>query len=104
MSLEVKAGARLRSAACTTEVVVIRAPGGSLDLRCGGTPMVALDDEVATGQSVKAPFDSGSAIGKRYVNAAGDLELLCTKAGAGSLSVGDEILEISKPKPLPASD
>jgi hypothetical protein len=32
------------------------------------------------------------------------LELLCTKAGEGAISVGETILEVKGAKPLPASD
>jgi hypothetical protein len=39
----VKPGVRLRSAVCSTEVIVVRAPGAELDVCCGGQPMVAFD-------------------------------------------------------------
>ena len=42
-------------------------------------------------------------MGKRYVDEAG-AELLVTKAGAGSLSIGTTPLEQKTAKPLPASD
>ena len=48
--------------------------------------------------------DGGTLMGKRYVNPEETLELLCTKPGAGSLGVGDTLLEIKESKPLPASD
>jgi hypothetical protein len=32
------------------------------------------------------------------------LEILVTKAGVGSLSIGDELLEVKAAKPLPSSD
>jgi hypothetical protein len=38
------------------------------------------------------------------VNAAGDLELLCTKPGKGSLADGGQPLALKEAKPLPASD
>ncbi|MDQ1449658.1 MAG: hypothetical protein QOC79_2629, partial [Actinomycetota bacterium] len=43
-------------------------------------------------------------LGKRYTDERQSLELLCTKAGRGSLSVGAEPLVLSGAKPLPASD
>jgi hypothetical protein len=49
-------------------------------------------------------FDGGVLIGKRYTDGSGDLELLCTKAGSSSLSVGDELLVLKDAKPLPSSD
>ena len=46
----------------------------------------------------------GTALGKRYVDASESLEVLCTKAGEGSLSLGDEPMVLKEAKPLPASD
>jgi hypothetical protein len=41
-------------------------------------------------------------LGKRY--GAEGLEILCTKPGQGTLSIGDEPLPVLEPKKLPASD
>ena len=43
-------------------------------------------------------------MGKRYVNEAGDLELLCTKPGDGALSAAGALLAVKGAKPLPSSD
>jgi hypothetical protein len=99
---------RLRSVVCSTEVLVIRAPEEALDVRCGGAAMVALEaapesEAGPQGGSVPA-LAEGTKTGKRYASEAHGLELLCTKAGQGSLSVGDERLETKAPKPLPSSD
>jgi hypothetical protein len=101
--LDLKAGTRLRSVTDTCEVVVVKAPGEPVDLRCGGHPFVAIDAEV-TPQSIEAGFDGGTQLGKRYADEELGLELLCTKAGEGSLSVGETLLEVKGAKPLPASD
>ncbi len=100
--MELKAGVRLRSAVDEVEVIVVKGQG-DVDLRCGGHPMVPTGDQ-APGASAEAGFDKGTLLGKRYVDESGDLEVLCTKAGASSLSVGDEPLEIKEAKPLPSSD
>jgi len=42
-------------------------------------------------------------MGKRYVDEQG-AEVLVTKAGAGSLTVGEIPLSLKEAKPLPASD
>jgi len=42
-------------------------------------------------------------MGKRYVDETG-AEVLVTKPGAGSLSVGETKLSLKEVKPLPASD
>ena len=133
-----KPGTRLRSAVCTTEVMVIQAPAAEVDVTCGGAPMVPLGTPVASGAS-RTPGVSpqaaeggaqrgaaersssglaaaqqtasagasevpGTLIGKRYVNAAGDLELLCTEPGAGTLAAAGAPLTVKGAKPLPSSD
>ena len=45
----------------------------------------------------------GNLMGKRYVDENG-AEVLVTKAGKGTLSVGSTPLTIKEAKPLPASD
>ncbi|SHN18140.1 hypothetical protein [Cryptosporangium aurantiacum] len=103
MSVLTKPGTRLRSTACTTEVVVV-AGAADVDLRCGGTSMAdAKADSPAAGEPT-APFDGGTQIGKRYVHEGTGLEVLCVRAGAGSLAVGAEPLALKAAKPLPASD
>jgi hypothetical protein len=98
-------GTRLRGAADTTEVIVVRAPAdGDIDLRCGGHPMLDLGAEPPSGQAVDPAHDGGTQLGKRYAHESTGLELLCTKAGDGALSVGSEALELKGAKPLPSSD
>jgi hypothetical protein len=104
VAMELKPGTRLRSAVCDTEVVVVRAPAQEVDLRCGGSPLLPVDAERAEGGSPAAGHDSGTLLGKRYGDEELGLEVLATKAGAGSLSIGDEPLPVKGAKPLPASD
>jgi hypothetical protein len=101
--MDLKPGTRLRSAADTTEVIVVRAPDGPVDLRCGGHSMVPAD-AAPSSTAVEPGFDEGSQLGKRYEDEASGLEVLCTKPGPGSLSVGTEPLHIKGAKPLPSSD
>jgi hypothetical protein len=102
--MDLKAGLRLRSVSDTTEVVVVRTPADDVDLRCGGHPMVALDAEAPSGATVEAGFDEGTQVGKRYADENAGLEVLCTKAGQGSLSLGVDPLPVKGAKPLPSSD
>ena len=104
MTTELKPGTRLRSVTCTTEVVVVRAPGELVELRCGGRALVGIDVSVPGDVELDAGFAGGTMLGKRYTDERGTLELLCTKAGAGSLSIGDVPMQLSGAKPLPASD
>jgi N-methylhydantoinase B/oxoprolinase/acetone carboxylase alpha subunit len=98
-----KAGSRLRSNVCATEAMVVAAPVGDVVLTCGGTPMIALAETAAGGSPADDAAD-GTQLGKRYVNEAGDLEVLCTKPGDGSLGVDGTLLVIKEAKPLPSSD
>ena len=95
-----KPGTKLKSVVCDTEVMVIRA--GATAIECGGLPMA--EERPAERQAVNPAFAEGTKIGKRYVNAAGTVELLCTKPGQGSLSIAGQALSIKDAKPLPASD
>lgn len=104
MTLELKPGTRFRSAVSNTEIVVIKAPPGSIDLRIGGHPVVPVGTDPAPGASIDPMFDDETAVGKRYTDEEGTLEVLCTRAGAGSISVGDTRLPAKDAKPLPSSD
>ncbi|HKJ25952.1 MAG TPA: hypothetical protein VKB65_14090 [Myxococcota bacterium] len=101
--MKIAAGTRWKSAVCDTQVMVVSAPDRDVSVTCGGAPLVALDAETGSGEPA-ADASAGTQIGKRYVNEAGDLELLCTKAGAGSLAADGEALAIKGAKPLPSSD
>lgn len=104
--MALKPGARLRGVADTTEVVVVRAPANDVDLRCGGHPMILVGEEPPAGPTVAVDpaFAGGTLVGKRYADEGSGLELLCTKAGDGSLSIGTEAIPVKSAKPLPSSD
>jgi len=102
--MELKAGARLRSAVDGVEAIVVKASPRAVDLRCGGHPMIPIDQQPSGDRAPEAGFEKGSLLGKRYVDDSGEFEVLCTKAGPSSLSVGDELLEVKEAKPLPSSD
>jgi hypothetical protein len=104
MTLQLKPGTKLHSVVCSTEVIVVRAPPGPVDLWCGGRAL-ATDSAAAPPDAEPEPgFDQGTMLGKRYGDEEKSFELLCTKAGRGSLSLGDVVLQLSGAKPLPASD
>lgn len=98
-----KAGARFKSAVCETQLMVIKAPAGDFDLRCGGVAMLAPTAAAPAGAALQSGGE-GTLIGKRYVNADESIELLCTKGGAGSLSLNGTPLEVKQAKQLPSSD
>ncbi|OBK86431.1 hypothetical protein A5649_20125 [Mycolicibacter heraklionensis] len=102
----IKSGTRLKSQVCDTQVIVVKTADSLDDLRAGGAPMVPLDADTPAGENSAAldpDFSGGAVMGKRYVDEAG-AEVLVTKAGAGSLSIGTAPLSIKEAKPLPASD
>ncbi|MGD9704572.1 MAG: hypothetical protein AB7Q42_19875 [Acidimicrobiia bacterium] len=105
MSMTIKPGARLFSAVCTTEMIAVRAPGGEVDITIGGVPPVS---SAAERNGAAAPVveghDGGAAMGKRYVDDAETIELLCTKPGSGVPALGGEVLHPKEAKALPASD
>jgi hypothetical protein len=103
-AVELKPGTRLRSVIDTTEVIIVKAPAEPLDVRCGGRPMVPIGADSTEVSTVEAGFDGGTQVGKRYSDTEAGIELLCTKAGSGSLSLGTELLTVQGAKPLPASD
>lgn len=95
-------GDQLASVTSATRVIVIRAPqDGGDPIECGGSPMVPAQGAPAPPPGGEAP---ATLLGKRYVNAADTLELLCTASGAGRLTYGGQPLTIRAPKALPASD
>ena len=95
------AGKRLKSAVCSTEIMVIAAPDGDVEITCGGSPMAA---DASNGGSVDPDHAGGTAIGKRYVNGDGSLEVLCVKAGDGSLAASGDALSVKDAKKLPKTD
>ncbi len=101
---QIKTGSRMRSQVCATEVMVIGAPAGDMEVTCGGVPMIDMSETPADGLSIADGADQGTVLGKRYANEAADLELLCTKPGDGSLGANGEALSLKEAKALPSSD
>jgi hypothetical protein len=93
----------MRSAVCATEAMVIAAPADSIDVRCGGVPMIAMTEE-SGGATIDPAHAGGTLMGKRYVNEAGGLELLCTKPGDGSLAADGVAMILKEARALPSSD
>jgi hypothetical protein len=99
----VKPGDRLRSRVCGTEVIVVRAPSVDTEIACGGEPM-AKNEPTTPAKANGAAAGPGTLLGKRYADEEIGLELLCTKAGHGQLSVDGRVLALRQARPLPASD
>jgi hypothetical protein len=102
--MELKAGSRLKSVVCDTEVIVVHVPNADVVLHCGGAPMIEIDGNDGDRTAISADHQAGTLLGKRYADVETGLEVLCTKAGEGSLAVGDTPLLPKEAKALPASD
>jgi hypothetical protein len=91
-------GTRLRARNSACEIVVIKGPADG-ELRCAGVPMEAAAEPAG-------PPAEGPAVelGKRYVDEAETVEVLCVKPGPGPLSLDDAPLVPKTAKPLPSSD
>lgn len=100
--VELKPGARFQSTVCTTEVIVVKGTGDA-DLTCGGAPMVPAGTAEVSGEPA-ADAAEGTLLGKRYCDEAETVELLATKAGAGSMAIAGAPLAVAQAKTLPASD
>jgi hypothetical protein len=96
-----KAGMKLKSAVCDTEVLVVKVPASGV-LACGGAPMVA--ERTGEKGAIDPAFAETTKMGKRYTDASATLEVLCIKPGAGSLSLDGVALHLKDAKPLPSSD
>lgn len=99
----IKTGSRWQSQVCDTQVIVVKAGDSLNDLRAGGVPMVPIGEATDPDATLDPKFSDGNVMGKRYVDQTG-AEVLVTKAGAGTLSVGDTALSRKEATPLPASD
>jgi hypothetical protein len=101
--MEIAAGKRLRSQACGTEVIVVRAPDQPVELTCGGSPMTS--EAAASGTPAPQPAaGEGAQLGKRYIDEPTGLELLCTRPGTAVPAADGRALTLKTAKPLPASD
>jgi hypothetical protein len=99
----IKPGLKLKSAVCATEVMVIKAPADAT-LTCGGAGMLGQKDPAPAGVAIDASQKAGCQVGKRYVNEDQSLEVLCVKAGEGSLACNGVALVTKESKKLPSSD
>ncbi len=102
--MDVKPGSRWKSVVCDTEVVVVRPPKTEITLECGGYQMIAHSEAKPEGKAIAADFADGSQMGKRYADEETGMEILCTKAGAGTLTIGGRPVGAKDAKKLPASD
>jgi hypothetical protein len=99
-------GLRLRSVVCETVVIVIRGSSTeAAELTCGGHPMAPIDASPTPEAEPVPGMDGGTVMGKRYTLVGNqDIELLVTRAGAGTLASGTTPLVQKEARLLPSSD
>jgi hypothetical protein len=102
--MDLKPGSRWRSAVCDTELVVVRPAKTPVTLECGGYQVIPHGDARPEGKAIAEDFAGGSQAGKRYADDETGLEVLCTKSGAGTLTIGGRPIGAKEAKKLPASD
>ena len=101
--MKLKTGQSLTSATDSTTVIVISAVADEVSLTCGGVEMVE-PGTAADKKSAVAGSAGETLLGKRYVDEAGLIEVLCTKAGETVLALDGTALTIKAAKALPSSD
>jgi hypothetical protein len=102
--MKLRPGQKLKSAVCGAQVVVVRAPADDVEVGCGGAPLLDDGDEPDGSAQLDATLGEGAVLGKRYADEDLGLELLCTRAGEGALTVDGRVLPLKGAKPLPSSD
>ena len=102
--IDAKPGSRWRSAVCESEVVVVRAPASPVNLSIGGMRVVAAGADRPAGAGLDESLADGSLLGKRYADEVSGLEVLCTRSGAGTITVDGRPATVLAPRQLPASD
>ncbi len=101
--MKLRVGLALASAVDTTNVILTRVPEGDVELTCGGVAMIPKGSEAPAAEADPAQMN-GTLIGKRYVDPADTIEVLCTKRGDGSLALDGVLLVTAEAKALPSSD
>lgn len=102
--MELRAGSRWKSAVCDTEIAIVKPPKEPFVLACGGRAVLAFKEPPSERGRMTTGHDGGTLLGKRYCDEPSGLEVLCTKAGAGSLSLEGRVLARKEAKALPSSD
>jgi len=102
--MKLRPGQKLHSAVCDAQVVVVRAPSDPVELGCGGAPLLDDGQQPESAATLDASLGDGPLLGKRYADDDLGLELLCTRAGTGALTVDGRPLLVKGAKPLPSSD
>jgi hypothetical protein len=88
---------------CDTQVIIVKTADSLDDLRVGGVAAVPVGTETSADATLDPALAEGTVMGKRYVDDNG-AEVLVTRGGVGTLTVGQRALSLKQVKVLPASD
>ena len=102
--MKLRPGQKLHSAVCDAQLVVVKAPSDAVEVGCGGAPLLDDGHEADGSATLDPSLGDGPLLGKRYADDDLGLELLCTRGGAGALTVDGRSLLVKGAKPLPSSD
>ena len=102
--MKLRPGQKLHSAVSEAQLVVVKAPSDEVEIGCGGVPLLDDGQEAEAGATLDESLGEGPLLGKRYADDEVGLEVLCTRPGAGGLTVDGRPLLLKGAKPLPSSD
>ena len=102
--MELKPGSRWKSAVCDAQIVIVKPPSSPAELQCGGHALKPHTENRDPSLAPSPDHAGGVLLGKRYVDEETGLEALCSKSGAGSLSLDGRPLTLKEAKKLPSSD
>ena len=102
--MDLKPGSRWRSAVCDAEVVIVRAPAAQATLSIGGAGVLPAGAGRPASAEPDEALAGGTVLGKRYADEATGLQVLCTRAGTGTITVDGRQATVLAPRRLPASD
>ena len=102
--MKLRPGQKLHSAVSEAQLVVVKAPSDEVQIGCGGVPLLDDGQEAEAGATLDESLGEGPLLGKRYADDEVGLEVLCTRPGAGGLTVDGRPLLLKGAKPLPSSD
>jgi hypothetical protein len=102
--MKLRPGQKLHSAVCDAQVVVVKAPPDEVEVGCGGAPLLEDGQQPGGAPALDPSLGDGPLLGKRYADDDLGIELLCTRAGTGALTVDGRPLLVKGAKPLPSSD
>lgn len=102
--MNLRPGQKLHSAVCDAQFIVVRAPSTAVELGCGGAPLLEDGQEADGSEALDPALGEAPVLGKRYADDQLGLEVLCTRAGTGALTLDGRPLPVKGAKPLPSSD